>query len=61
VRRGYRLWIPANCVTAQTRERSHTALLAVRNFAADTELRAYRLHNQETISNSGFPRGVACL
>jgi nicotinamidase-related amidase len=37
--RGYRLWIPANCVASQTLERTRTALRAVQQFDADADLR----------------------
>lgn len=37
--RGYRLWIPANCIASQTLERTRTALRAIRNFAPDADLR----------------------
>ena len=38
--RGYRLWIPANCVAAQTLERTRIALRAMRQFDQDVDLRA---------------------
>jgi nicotinamidase-related amidase len=40
--RGYRLWIPANCVASQTSERTDTALRAVLHFAPHADLRKMR-------------------